>query len=115
MTCVVIYIFSVPAANTSLNLSTVAMRVTSIAGETNSFICTVSKNIQGLKYLPLAVWIENGEEITEQSESSAILTFSKLNTSHGGVYTCRGNLSSPALSTPLILTEDYSVVVKSKL
>ena len=91
------------------------MRDSNIAGESNSFICIVSKNIQGLKYLPRVVWVENDMEIAEQNVSNATLTFTTLNTSHGGVYTCRGNLSSPALSTPLILMEHYSVVVKSKL
>ena len=91
------------------------MRDSNIAGESNSFICTVSKNIQGLKYLPRVVWVENDMEIAEQNVSFATLTFTTLNTSHGGVYTCQGNLSSPALSTPLILTKDYCVDVKSKL
>ena len=97
-----------------LNLSIVAVRDSNIAGESNSFICIVSKNIQGLKYLPRVIWVENDMEIAEQIVSNATLTFTTLNTSYGGVYTCRGNLSSPALSTPFILMEHYSVVVKSK-
>ena len=106
---------SVPAAETVLDLNIVETRNTSIAGESNSFICTVSKNISGLEHLPLALWIENGMEKTEQGESNATLTFSKLNTSHGKEYTCQGSLSSHALSTPLILTRSYFLVVKSKL
>ena len=107
---------SVPAAETVLDLNIVEAGNTSIAGESNSFMCIVSKNIDGLKHLPLAVWVENDTEITEQGESNAaILTFNTLNTSHGQVYTCRGNLSSPALSTPLILMKNYSLIVKSKL
>jgi hypothetical protein len=78
-------------------------------------MCTVTKTISGLAHLPLAVWVENGTEITEQGESNATLAFSKLSTSHGKVYICRGILSSPALSTPLVVMENYSLVVKCKL
>ncbi len=108
-------LISVPAANKVLNLSIVARRNTSIAGENNNFTCIVTKNISGLAHQPLAVWAENGTEITEQDEFNSILTFNKLNTSHGKVYTCRGILSSPALSTPLVGMKNYSLIVQSKL
>ena len=91
------------------------MRNASIAGDSNNFTCIVSKNISGLEHLPLAAWVENDTEITEQGESNATLTFNVLNTSHGKLYTCRGSLSSPALSTPLISMRNYSLIVKSKL
>ena len=104
----------VPPAETVLDLKIVAMSNTSIAGEGNNFICTVTTTVNGFEYPPLAVWVENGSEITEQRESTANLNFRRLNTSHGKVYTCQGNLSSPALSMPLILMENYSLVVKSK-
>ena len=90
------------------------MRNTSIAGERNSYMCTVTKTISGLEHQPLAVWVENGTEITEQGESNATLDFNQLNTSHGKVYYCRGILSSPALSTPLVMMENYTLVVNSK-
>jgi hypothetical protein len=90
------------------------MRNTSIAGEKNNFTCIVTKIINGLEQLPLAVWVENGTEITGRGESNAILTFNKLNTSDGREYFCRGILSSPALTTPLVVMENYSLVVKSK-
>ena len=94
-------------------MSIVATKNISIAGESNSFICIVTKTItSGFKSLPLAVWVENGTEITQQGESNATLAFNKT-TSHGKVYTCRGTLSSPALSTPLVVMESYSLVVKS--
>ena len=106
----------VPAAEIVLNLNVVAIRNTSIAGESNSFICIVTKNISGLELIPQAVWInDNDTEITEQDESNATLIFSELKTSDGKEYTCQGNLSSPALSTPHILVTNYSLVVKSKL
>ena len=112
----VIFLFdSVPAAETVLDLNIVEIRNTSIAGESNSIICIASKSISGLKHPPLAAWVENQTEIIEQHESNATLTFNKLNTSHGKVYICRGSLSSPALSTPLILTRNHSLIVKSKL
>ena len=91
------------------------MRNTGIAGESISFMCIVTKTISGLEHQPLAVWVENGTEITEQGESNAILTFNQLNTSDGKVYTCRGNISSLALLTPLVVMENYTLIVKSKL
>ena len=112
---VLIFLIPVPAAKMVLELNIVAMRNTSVAGESNSFMCTVTKIISGLEHQPLAVWVENGTEITDQGESNATLTFNKLNTSHGKVYTCQGTLPSPALSTPLVVMENHSLIVQSKL
>ena len=91
------------------------MRNTSVAGESNSYMCTVTKTISGLEHQPLAVWMENGTEITEQGESIATLDFNQLNTSDGKVYTCQGTLPSPALPTPLVVMQNYTLVVESKL
>ena len=91
------------------------MRNTGIAGESISFMCIVTKTISGLEHQPLAVWVENETELTEQGESNATLTFNQLNTSHGKVYTCRGTILSPALDTPLVVMENYSLIVQSKL
>ena len=120
MTCIVhdtvlIFLIPVPAAEMVLELNIVPIRNTSVAGESNSFMCTVTKIISGLEHQPLAVWVENGTETIEQGESNATLTFNKLNTSYGKVYTCRGTISSTALSTPLVVMEKYTLVVKSKL
>ncbi len=104
----------VPDAKEVLNLGIVARRNTTIAGENNNFMCTVTKTISGLAHLPLAVWVENGTKITEQGESNATLTFNKLNTSLGRVYTCQGILLSPPLSSPLVVMENYSLIVQSK-
>ena len=112
---VVIFFIPVPAAEMVLELDIVPMRNTSVAGESTSFMCIVTKNISGLEYQPLAVWVENGTELIEQSESNATLTFDKLNTSDGKVYTCQGNLSSPALYTPLVVMKNHSLIVQSKL
>ena len=98
-----------------LELNIVPMRNTGIAGESISYMCTVTKTISGLEHQPLAVWVENGTEITEQGESNVNITFNQLNTSHGKVYTCRGTISSPALSIPLVVMENYTLVVKSEL
>ena len=98
-----------------LELDIVPIRNTSVAGESISFMCIVTKIISGLEHQPLAVWVENGTELTEQGESNATLTFDKLNTSNGKVYTCQGNLSSRALYTPLIVMENYTLAVESKL
>ena len=105
----------VPAAEMVLELNIVPIRNTIIAGESIRYMCIVTKTISGLEQQPLAVWVENGTKITEQGESNAILTFNQLNTSHGKVYTCQGTISSPALSTPLVVMENYTLVVKSEL
>ena len=107
----------VPAAEMvlAMELNIVPMRNISIVGESTSFMCIVTKIISGLEHQPLAVWVENGTELTEQGESNATLAFNKLNTSHGKVYTCRGTLSSPALSIPLVVIQNHSLIVQSKL
>ena len=112
---VLIFFIPVPAAEMVLELNIVPMRNTGIAGESISFMCTVTKIISGLEHQPLAVWVENETEITEQGESNATLTFDKLNTSDGKVYTCQGTISSPALPTPLVVMENHSLIVQSKL
>ena len=112
---VLIFFIPVPAAEMVLDLDIVPIRNTSVAGESISYMCTVTKNISGLEHQPLAVWVENGTELTEQGESNATLTFDKLNTSDGKVYTCQGNLSSSALDTSLVVMENYTLVVESKL
>lgn len=98
-----------------MNLSVYAMNIISVAGENNSFNCTVTKTVRGLKNRPQVIWTEDGMEKTMQNTSSAILTFSKLNTSHGKIYTCQGSLSSPALLDPLIVMKNYPVNITSKL
>ena len=98
-----------------LELDIIPIRNTSVAGESISYMCIVTKTISGLEHQPLAVWVENGTELTEQGESNATLTFDKLNTSDGKVYTCRGTTSSPALDTPLVVMENHSLIVQSKL
>ena len=109
------FLIPVPAAEMVLELNIVPIRNTSVAGESNRYMCIVTKTISGLEHQPLAVWVENGTETIEQGESNATITFNKLNTSHGKVYTCQGTISSTALSTPLVVMENYTLVVKSEL
>lgn len=109
-----IHLFPVPSANNTLELNIIARNIINTAGESNSFNCTVTKRVGGLMNKPQVLWIEDGMVITKQSNSSAVLTFSKLNTSHGKVYICQGNISSPALPGPLSVMKSYSVTIKSK-
>ena len=112
---VLIFFIPVPAAEMVLDLDIVPIRNTSVAGESISYMCTVTKNISGLEHQPLAVWVENGTALTEQSENNVNLTFIKLNTSHGKVYTCQGTLRSSALGTPFVVMKNHSLIVQSKL
>ena len=103
-----------PAADTTLEMKIDPDMSAYTAGKNYSFVCNANKRIRGLRYSPLVVWVVNGTEITEQSVNRSTITFNKLNTSHGNVYSCQGNLSSPALPTALILNKNHSVIIKSK-
>ena len=107
----------VPSASRTLNSSAVAVG-TNVAGQRISINCTVSRRVHGIENTPMATWtgqFEDDVEITGQNTSSAILTFRKLKTSHGKMYTCLGSLISPALSETYFVMENYSVIVNSKL
>ena len=88
---------------------------TARAGMMYSLNCTVSKTVAGLINYPTATWtiggvaVANGNDITVSSTSddmstTSTLTFDPLRTSHEGIYTCGGALTSPALDTPLMPT-----------
>ena len=86
--------------------------------------CSVSKTIGGLMNSPTASWTtermtafdDSGVVITQNSDGllTSILTFTLLRTSHGGMYYCNSNLTSPALEIPLQGFTLENVYVQSK-
>ena len=91
-----------------------------------SLNCTVSKTVAGLINSPTATWtiggvaVANGNDITVSSaaddmSTTSMLTFDPLRTSHDGIYTCGGTLTSPALDTPLMPTEVENNRVQSEV
>ena len=106
--------------------ATVGRSGTTRAGMMYSLNCTVSKTVAGLINSPTATWtiggvaVDNGNHITISSTtddmfSTSSLTFDPLRTSHEGIYTCGGALTSPALDTPLMPTVVENNNVQSKI
>ncbi len=91
---------------------------TPTAGEMYSLNCTVQEDILGLTGEPVAVWMDSngnvmtGDDITvTPSNGISTLTFNPLKATNADTYTCTGSLQSPALSTPLTVTQQQRVVV----
>ena len=114
---------SVPA--TAIN-ATVSSSDTAIAGMVYNLTCTVSKTVDGLINSPTATWTNGGEAITNgngitvstmATSTTAIstLTFDQLRTSHNGLYSCDGALTSQALDKPLTLPMMVVLSVQSRL
>ena len=107
-------------------VATVSRSGTARAGMMYSLNCTVSKTVAGLINSPTATWtiggvaVANGNDITISSTtddmfSTSTLTFDPLRTSHEGIYTCGGALTSPALDIRLMPTVVENNNVQSKI
>ena len=99
---------------------------TARAGMTYNLTCTVSKTVDGLINSPTATWTAWGEEVTNgdgiavstmtnDTASISTLTFDPLRTSHNGIYSCVGTLTSPALDTPLMPSTVETLSVQSEI
>ena len=105
----------------ALSLSVRIMQ-TSMIGEFYSVRCIASKNANGLMNSPVIQSFDpSGNTITDSAgvtltmeSSSLLLSLESVHTSHAGKYLCQASLSSPALSTPLIETEDFIITVQSE-
>lgn len=110
---------AVPQSALSLSVRSTHM---ALLGESYSVGCIASKNVNGLTNSPVIQWfdpngnnITDGEGITLTMESLSLLaSFDSLHTSHAGRYFCQASLSSPALSTPLVKTEDFNITLQSE-
>ena len=116
--------FLVP--NTAISISTSAEAAPSL-DQSLTIHCIVTKTVDGLSARPVLQWqSHNGSDIvsgggvildgpnSQSTLTTLTLTFSALHTSHAGRYICRGSLTSPALFSPLVKTEDYNISVQSE-
>ena len=102
--------------------TTVSKSDTTIAGLNYSISCTITKRIGGLMNSPTASWtfegviVSNGNGITvsNTSPNMSTLIFDPLRTSHAGSYYCVGSLISPALDSPLTVSDFVENTVQSK-
>ena len=117
--------FLVPS--TAISISTSAEAAPSL-DQSLTIHCIVTETVDGLSARPVLQWQNhNGSDIvsgggvildgpnSQSTLTTLTLTFSALHTSHAGRYICRGSLTSPALFSPLVKTEDYNVSVQSEL
>ena len=117
--------FLVPS--TAIIISTSAESAPSL-GQSLTIRCIVTETVDGLSARPVLQWqnhngsdiVSGGGVILDGPNSQSTLTtltlmFSALRTSHAGRYVCRGSLTSPALFSPLVKTEDYNISVQSEL
>ncbi len=95
---------------------------TLIAGEMYSLMCTVQEEILGLTGEPMAVWMDSngnvmeGDDLTVTSSNGmSTIAFNPLKPTNADTYTCTGSLQSPALSTPLTVTQQQRVEVTREL
>ena len=124
---VLVFLCAVP--NTAISISTSALN-TPILGQNHSVDCVVSETVRGLSAKPVPLWLnhDGNELITTENEinldgpsyqstlrlTTLSLTFDSLHTSHAGRYICQASLSSPALFSPLVKTQDYNISLQSE-
>jgi hypothetical protein len=102
---------------------------TPILGQSYSMDCTGHKTVSGLVNQPSPQWLTpsgtplspmssdvqlQGPRNVGLSSSELVALFPTLRTSHAGNYTCQASLSSPALSSPIIKSVTYAVIVQSE-
>jgi len=88
--------------------------------------CTV-RTVEGLQNVPTVEWLdETGTRVTTEGDitvGSAMtsgttitlaLTFSPIVVSHGGEFTCRANITSPAPPLELTKSTEWDLIVDSE-
>ena len=75
--------------------------------------------MSGLTETPTAQWFDSKGLVIEgngavSTGGQSTLTFSSLKTSHAGSYRCEGSVTSPALEQPLVTSETWELMVRSK-
>jgi len=119
-----VFLCAVP--NTAISITTSAVNTPTL-GQNHSVHCVVSETVRGLSARPDLQWLNhNGIELIAGSQiildgpsyqstlATLTLTFNTLHTSHAGRYICWASLSSPALFSPLVKTEDYNISIQSE-
>ena len=122
---VLVFLCAVP--NTAISISTSAVNTPTL-GQNHSVHCVVSETVRGLSARPVPRWLNHdGIELTttgnqinldgpsnQSTRTTLSLTFDSLHTSHAGRYICQASLSSPALFSPLVKTQDYNISLQSE-
>ena len=97
----------------------------STAGQTHTLICTATV-VEILIVEPTLGWLDTdgrvvggnsitvGPPITTGTNTTLMLTFNPLHTSHGGRYTCRARINIPAISIVNSNETSNVVVAQSK-
>jgi hypothetical protein len=97
-------------------------------GQSYNMDCTGHKTVSGLMNQPSPQWLmPSGTPLSPSSDvqlqgprnvglssSELVALFPTLRTSHAGNYTCQASLSSPALSSPIIKSVTFAVIVQSE-
>ena len=81
-----------------------------MAGQPLTLTCSATVQ-EGIDVSPTLTWTKDG---VEQS-SGSVLTFDRLLTSHGGVYTCTARLNIPEAGVDVYRTNTTTIVVQSML
>ena len=122
------HVFLCAVPNTAVRISTSAVNTPTL-GQNHSVHCVVSETVRGVSARPDLQWLNhNGIEPIAGSQiildgpsyqstlrlTTLSLTFDSLHTSHAGRYICQASLSSPALFSPLVKTQDYNISLQSE-
>ena len=108
---------------------TVSIRTSSesiLAGQMFNLTCTV-RTVEGLQNVPTVEWLdETGTRVTTGGDTivgsamisgamtTLALVFSPLRISHGGEFTCRANITSPAPPLQLTKSAEWDLIVDSE-
>ena len=97
-----------------------------LAGQMFNLTCTV-RTVDGLQNLPTVEWLDEtgtrvttrgditvGSAMTSGTMTTLALVFSPLRVSHGGEFTCRANLTSPAPPQQLTKAAEWDLIVGSE-
>ena len=88
--------------------------------------CTV-RTVEGLQNVPTVEWLDEtgtrvttggditvGSAMTSGTMTKLTLTFSPIVVSHGGEFTCRANITSPAPPLQLTKSAEWDLIVDSE-
>ena len=97
-----------------------------LAGQMFNLTCTV-RTVDGLQNVPTVEWLDEtgtrvttggditvGSAMTSGTMTKLTLTFSPIVVSHGGEFTCRANITSPAPPLELTKSAEWDLIVDSE-
>ena len=97
-----------------------------LAGQMFNMTCTV-RTVEGLQNVPTVEWLDEagnrvttgrditvGSAMTSGTMTTLALVFSPLRVSHGGEFTCRASITSPAPPQQLTKSAEWDLIVDSK-